>query len=224
MYEKLPDPQKSYNLYENVSAQMTSSRAAPAKKPSRNREKLIEAARRLFAERGYAQVGTEEIVREAGVTRGALYHQFTDKRDLFRAVLERMLPEIGERLYTETMARIGHDRDDLQVGAQVLLRIYAEPEVRHLFLMEGPAVLGLAGWKALQAPLSTLFLDHALRHLVEEGLIGEGDMPALIELLSGALQQAALGIAAAEDLEAARAAYAAGLDRLIAGLMRGAEK
>lgn len=199
-------------------------RTAPAKKPSRNREKLIEAARRLFAAHGYAHVGTEEIVREAGVTRGALYHQFADKRDLFRAVLAQMLPEIGERLYTETMARIGHDRDDLRVGAQVLLRIYAEPEVRRLFLIEGPAVLGLADWKALQAPLSTLFLDHALRHLVEEGLLGESEMSSLNELLSGALQQAALGIAAAEDPEAARAAYAAGLDRLIEGLMRGTEK
>lgn len=183
--------------------------------------KLIAAARRLFAERGYAAVGTEEVVREAGVTRGALYHQFADKRDLFRAVLEEMLPEIGQRLYEETMARIGHDREDLQVGARVLLGIYAEPEVRRLFLIEGPAVLGLSDWKALQAPLSTLFLDHALRHLVEEGIIAESEMPSLNELLSGALQQAALGIAAAEDPEAARASYAAGLDRIIEGLMRG---
>jgi AcrR family transcriptional regulator len=200
---------------------MPSPRTAPAKKPSRNRGKLIAAARRLFAERGYAAVGTEEVVREAGVTRGALYHQFTDKRDLFRAVLEEMLPEIGQRLYEETMARIGHDREDLQVGARVLLGIYAEPEVRRLFLIEGPAVLGLSDWKALQAPLSTLFLDHALRHLVEEGIISESEMPSLNELLSGALQQAALGIAAADDPDAARASYAAGLDRIIEGLMRG---
>ena len=200
---------------------MPAPRTAPAKKPSRNRVKLIAAARRLFAGRGYAEVGTEEVVREAGVTRGALYHQFADKRDLFRAVLEEMLPEIGQRLYAETMARIGHDREDLQVGARVLLGIYAEPEVRRLFLIEGPAVLGLSDWKALQAPLSTLFLDHALRHLVEEGIIAESEMPSLNELLSGALQQAALGIAAAEDPEAARASYAAGLDRIIEGLMRG---
>ena len=199
-------------------------RLSPAKRPSKNRDKLLAAARRLFAERGYAETGTEDIVRAAGVTRGALYHQFADKRDLFRALLEEMLPEIGQRLFEETMAQITHDREDLQVGCRVLLGIYTDAEVRRLFLIEGPAVLGLAGWQALQAPLSTLFLDHALRHLVEEGLIGEGDMPALIELLSGALQQAALGIAAAEDPEAARAAYAAGLDRLIAGLMRGAEK
>jgi AcrR family transcriptional regulator len=171
---------------------MPSPRTAPAKKPSRNRGKLIAAARRLFAERGYAAVGTEEVVREA-----------------------------GQRLYEETMARIGHDREDLQVGARVLLGIYAEPEVRRLFLIEGPAVLGLSDWKALQAPLSTLFLDHALRHLMEEGIISESEMPSLNELLSGALQQAALGIAAADDPDAARAAYAAGLDRIIEGLMRG---
>lgn len=203
-----------------IISEIALSRAAPAKKPSRNREKLIAAARRLFSERGYGAVGTEEIVREAGVTRGALYHQFADKRDLFRAVLQEMLPEIGQRLYEETMARIGHDREDLQVGAQVLLGIYAEPEVRHLLLIEGPAVLGLADWMALQAPLAHLFLDHALRHLVEEGLVKEKELPSLIELLSGALQQAALGIAAADDPQTARSTYAAGLDRLIEGLMR----
>jgi len=194
-------------------------RLSPAKRPSKNRDKLLKAARRMFAERGYAETGTEDIVREAGVTRGALYHQFADKQDLFRAVLEEMLPEIGQRLFEETMARIAHDRDDLQVGAQVLLGIYTDPEVRRLFLIEGPAVLGLAGWKALQAPLSTLFLDHALQHLVDEGYIAAGEMRPINELLSGALQQAALGIAAADDPEAARAEYAAGLDRLIGGLI-----
>ncbi|MBX3492263.1 MAG: TetR/AcrR family transcriptional regulator [Parvibaculum sp.] len=195
-------------------------RESPAKRPSKNRDKLLKAARRLFAERGYAETGTEDIVREAGVTRGALYHQFADKRDLFRAMLEEMLPEIGQRLFEETMARIAHDREDLQVGCRVLLGIYTDAEVRRLFLIEGPAVLGLADWQALQAPLSTLFLDHALQHLVDEGFIAAGEMRSMNALLSGALQQAALGIAAAGDPEAARADYTAGLDRIIEGLMR----
>src|SRR5690606_14134951 len=154
-------------------------RESPAKRPSKNRDKLLKAARRLFAERGYAETGTEDIVREAGVTRGALYHQFADKRDLFRAMLEEMLPEIGQRLFEETMARIAHDREDLQVGCRVLLGIYTDAEVRRLFLIEGPAVLGLADWQALQAPLSTLFLDHALQHLVAEGFIAAGEMRAM---------------------------------------------
>ena len=194
-------------------------REPPAKRPSKNRDKLLAAARRLFAERGYAETGTEDIVRAAGVTRGALYHQFADKRDLFRALLEEMLPEIGQRLFEETMAQITHDREDLQVGCRVLLGIYTDAEVRRLFLIEGPAVLGLAGWQALQAPLSTLFLDHALQHLVDEGFIAAGEMRSINGLLSGALQQAALGIAAADDPEAARVEYTAGLDRIIDGLM-----
>lgn len=132
-------------------------RIAPAKRPSKNRDKLLAAARRLFAEKGFAETGTEEIVREAGVTRGALYHQFADKQDLFQAVLEKMLPEIGQRLFDETMSKITADREDLKVGSQVLLGIYADPEVRRLFLIEGPAVLGFLNWKALQAPLSKFF-------------------------------------------------------------------
>lgn len=199
---------------------MSDIRVAPAKKPSKNREKLIAAGRRLFAERGFAATGTEDIAREAGLTRGALYHQFADKRDLFRAVLERMLPEIGTRLFNETMATIKADREDLKVGSQVLLRIYADPEVRLLFLIEGPAVLGFMDWKALQAPLSKIFLDHALQHLVDEGTLEAGRMEAVGELLAGALQQAGLGIAAADDVEAARAQYGAGLDLIIDGLMK----
>ncbi len=196
-------------------------RVAPAKRPSKNRDKLLAAARRLFAEKGFAETGTEEIVREAGVTRGALYHQFADKQDLFQAVLEKMLPEIGQRLFDETMSKITADREDLKVGSQVLLGIYADPEVRRLFLIEGPAVLGFLNWKALQAPLSKFFLDHALQHLVDEGIIPAADMGPISDLLAGALQQAGLGIAAAEDVEAARAQYSAALDRLVDGLMVG---
>jgi AcrR family transcriptional regulator len=195
-------------------------RTSPAKRPSKNRAKLLAAARRLFAAGGYSDTGTEEIVREAGVTRGALYHQFADKRDLFHALLQQMLPEIGRRLFEETMVRITQDRDDLQVGCQVLLGIYTDPEVRRLLLIEGPSVLGLDDWRALQAPLNERFLHHALQHLVDERLLAPQDLQAMIDLLSGALQQAALGIAAADDPEAARAGYAAGLDRLIGGLIR----
>jgi|TARA_R110000824_G_scaffold390760_6_gene587694 AcrR family transcriptional regulator len=196
-------------------------RVAPAKRPSKNRDKLLAAGRRLFAEKGFAETGTEEIVREAGVTRGALYHQFADKQDLFQAVLEKMLPEIGQRLFDETMSKIKADREDLKVGCQVLLGIYADPEVRRLFLIEGPAVLGFLNWKTLQAPLSKLFLDHALQHLVDEGILPSADKDPIGDLLAGALQQAGLGIAAAADVETARAHYGAAMDRLVDGLMAG---
>jgi len=68
---------------------------APAKKPSRNHTKLLKAARALFVSRGYAETGTEEIVARAGVTRGALYHQFSDKKDLFRALFLDMLNDVA---------------------------------------------------------------------------------------------------------------------------------
>lgn len=88
------------------------------------------------------------------------------------------------------------------------------------FLIDGPAVPGLAGWKALQAPLPTLFLHHALQHLVEEGALAACEMEPVAELLAGALQQAGLGIASADDPEAARERYGAGLDLIIDRLMR----
>lgn len=196
----------------------TSARVAPAKKPSRNREKLVAAARRLFAERGFGEVGTEEIVREAGVTRGALYHQFADKRDLFRAVFESMLMEAGQEIYEETMKRIEHDREDLQVGTQVMLDIFSRAEVKRVVLLDGPAVLGWADWREVQRPFHLALIGHALGHLVEEGLIPEQPLEPLADVIAGAAMQAALAIAEAEDGVAARATYGASLTQLLARL------
>ncbi len=75
-------------------------RRTQAERSEATRDALIEAARELFAEHGYAGVGTEEIVRAAGVTRGALYHHFEGKRELFEAVYERIEAELTERIAT----------------------------------------------------------------------------------------------------------------------------
>jgi AcrR family transcriptional regulator len=197
---------------------MSANRAAPAKKPSPNREKLIAAARSLFAGRGYEGVGTEEIVRAAGVTRGALYHQFTDKRDLFRAVFVAMLMETGQEIFEETMKRIEHDREDLQVGTQVMLDIFSRPEVQRIVLLDGPSVLGWTDWREVQRPFHLALIGHALEHLVEEGLIPEQPLEPLAEVISGAAMQAALAIAESDDARAARETYGASLMQLLSRL------
>lgn len=197
---------------------MPQSRNAPAKKPSRNRDKLVVAARGLFAGRGYADVGTEEIVRAAGVTRGALYHQFTDKRDLFRAVFVEMLKEVGQEIFEETMQRVEHDREDLQVGTQVMLDIFSRAEVKRIMLLDGPSVLGWADWREVQRPFHLALIGHALQHLVDEGLIPDQPLEPLAEVISGAAMQAALAIAEAEDTQAARETYGASLMQLLSRL------
>jgi len=190
----------------------------PARKPSPNREKLLAAARQLMAEKGYAGTGTEEIVRSAGVTRGALYYQFVDKRDLFRALCEALTHEIAGRLYEGTMRPGMSEVDELAVGAAMLLDLYGEPEIRQILLLDGPAVLGWEAWRAVQAPVSLGLLTHALGHLVDAERIESDQVEPLAQLLFGALSQAGIAIAQASDPAAERLRYRANLDALLAGI------
>src|SRR3954463_6497135 len=116
-------------------------RSAKAAQSEATRAGLLAAARSLFAERGYAHVGTEEIVRAAGVTRGALYHQFADKRALFSAVFEELEAElIGEA----AQRMVGHDDplDAMKEPCRGWLEACARPEAQQIVLLDAPAVLG----------------------------------------------------------------------------------
>lgn len=186
-----------------------------AKRPSKNRVKLLEVARRLFGEKGYAETGTEEIVAAAGITRGALYYQFADKEDLFRAVFEEMLTECGQEIFEKTMQGIEHDREDLHVGTQVMLDIFSRPEVKRILLLDGPVVMGWADWREVQRPFHLALIGHALEHLVDEGLIPDQPLEPLADVISGAAMQAALAIANAQDPAAARKIYGASLAQLL---------
>src|SRR5687768_14440502 len=121
-----------------------------AERSESTRGALIAAARRLFAERGYADVGTEEIVRAAGVTRGALYHHFAGKRDVLRAVYEQLEGEIA----TEVAAGVEPGAgivDTLSAGAERFLDHCLEPEVQRIVLLDAPAVLGWEEWREIGA-------------------------------------------------------------------------
>src|SRR5262245_34368391 len=112
------------------------------------REALIEAALALFTERGYAGVGTEEIVARAKVTRGALYHHFEDKRDLFRAVFERVEGDLMERIGA-TMEGAQDPWDLMVRGMRAFLDACEEPAVKQIALLDAPAVLGWEEWREI---------------------------------------------------------------------------
>ena len=193
--------------------------AARAKKPSKNRGRLIAVARQMFGDKGYSETSTEEIVTAAGITRGALYYQFTDKEDLFRAVFEQTLTEIGQETFARTMAQIEHDREDLQVGTQVMLDIFSRPDVKQIVLVDGPAVLGWTTWRDIQRPLHLALIGHALQHLVDERLIPPQPLEPLADVISGAAMQAALAIAASDEPKKARKVYGASLSQLLERLV-----
>ena len=141
-----------------------------AERSEATRAALIAAARPLFAERGFSGVGTEEIVRAAGVTRGALYHQFADKRELFAAVFEQVEAEVT----TETArAAVASGASDplavLRVGALGWLEACSEPEVQRIVLLDGPAVLGWAAWREIGMRYALGLVENELREAVAAG-------------------------------------------------------
>jgi AcrR family transcriptional regulator len=182
----------------------------------RTRQRLLRAARRLFVRQGYDGTSTEDIVSRAGVTRGALYYQFEDKRALFRAVCDELARETAERIVTETMERDPPEEDELRVGLELCLDLYREPTLRRI-LVDAPAVLGAAEFQEIQMSRARALLVHALEHQVEAGWIPDQPLEPIARLLTGAIWEAATSIGAAEDPEAARAAYQRALMQLLDG-------
>lgn len=193
-----------------------------AERSEATRAALIDAARPLFAERGYAGVGAEEIVRAAGLTRGALYHHFGGKRDLFEAVYERLEAELAQRIAEGALG--GGATDPLaamRAGAEMFLRACTEPDVQRIVLLDGPSVLGWDRWREIAAEHGLGLIEATLRAAVEAGAIAEQPVAPLAHVLMGALDEAAMLVARAEDPELMRAEVGRTLDSLLAGLSTG---
>ncbi|MEV0439510.1 helix-turn-helix domain-containing protein [Streptomyces spectabilis] len=190
-----------------------------ARQREHTRGRLVAEGRRLFAARGYAAVGLAEIVRSAEVTKGALYHHFTDKADLFRAVLEEVQQEVGRRV-----ADAADAHDDpwarLTTGCRAFLAATAAPEVQRVMLVDGPAVLGWSAWRAMDEAASVRHLDDVLADLVDSGVLSPQPVAPLSHLLSGAMKEAALWLASSTDPEDLARTQAA-LERLLDGLRTG---
>jgi AcrR family transcriptional regulator len=178
---------------------------------------LIDAARELFAERGYAAVGTEQIVARGGVTRGALYHHFRDKKDLFRAVHEQLeeglVASVGERI-----AGIDDPWELLVTGLRAFLDACTDPALMRISLLDAPGVLGWAEWREIDARHGLGLVSFGLRNAMDRGLFREQDVRPLAHLLIGAMTEAAMVIANASDHEAARREVEPPLLALLDGL------
>ena len=182
-------------------------RRTQASRTASTRAALISAARRLFAEHGYGEVGTEQIALAAGVSRGALYHQFADKADLFAAVLESVEIDVTTRLIEVVDAvatRGGEPLDLLIAGADAWLDASADPEVRRIALLDGPSVLGWERWREVGMRHGLGLVKSLLVELMDAGGIPVQPVDPLAHALVGALDEAALYVALAENPERAR--------------------
>jgi AcrR family transcriptional regulator len=181
------------------------------------RAELLRVARELFAARGYADVGTEEIVRAAHVTRGALYHHFADKRDLFRAVHNQLADELLQQIVAHT-AGSADAMAALTRGVRAFLDICEDPAVIRISHLDAPAVLGWAEWREVDAQHWLGVLTMALQEAMDAGLLRRGDVQPLAHMLMGAMVEASMMIANAADPAAARAEVEGPLLALLEGL------
>ena len=181
-----------------------------------NRAKLIAAARRAFAEKGYAASSRDELTASVGLTRGALYHNFGDKKGLLAAVVAQIDGEMAERAKADA-SHASDDWERLLAEGVAYIKMALDPEVRRIVLLDGPAFLG----DPAQWPGQISCLD-ATRQTVEKmrerGLLKAVDAEAAAHMLNSAAMNAALWIAASNEPEKALPKIIAVFTQLASGL------
>lgn len=187
-----------------------------------NRAKLIAAARRAFAEKGYAASSMDELTASVGLTRGALYHNFGDKKGLLAAVVAQIDGEMAERARADA-SHASDDWERLLAEGVAYIKMALDPEVRRIVLLDGPAFLG----DPAQWPGQISCLD-ATRQTVEKmrerGLLKAVDAEAAAHMLNSAAMNAALWIAASNEPEKALPKIIAVFTQLASGLRNSSQK
>ncbi|OBI30771.1 TetR family transcriptional regulator [Mycobacterium sp. E1386] len=201
---------------------MESKRRTQEERSAATRDALIAAARKLWGLRGYAEVGTPEIAAVAGVTRGAMYHQFADKAALFREVVEAVEQDVMARMGT-LVAESGATTpaDAIRAAVDAWLEVSGDPEVRQLMLLDAPSVLGWAGFRDVAQRYSLGMTEQLITEAIRAGQLAKQPVRPLAHVLIGALDEAAMLIATAEDPKRTRRETRQVLHRLIDGMLTG---
>lgn len=177
------------------------------------RATLIATARGLFARRGYPDVSVDEIVQAARLTKGALYHHFRDKQELFRGVVEQIEQAIQERLLAAA-AQPGDGVVQLRAACHAYLDACTEAEVGRIVVLDSPAVLGWDAWCKLNREYGLGFFVDRLRAIRKD----DPAIESTAQMLMGALNVAGRVIAQSDDRTAARSQVGITIDRLLAGV------
>nr|WP_319382799.1 TetR/AcrR family transcriptional regulator [uncultured Roseibium sp.] len=177
------------------------SRRTQAERRAETRTALLDAARRLIVDKGYAETATPEIVKLANVTRGALYHHFQDKADLMRALVHQESRAIAEEIDADTDTGQS-PLDAFMAGAKAYFSAMSHPGRTRILLLEGPAVLGVEEMAAIDRETGGATILEGLRHAAGHGALKGVPLEPLADLLSSAFDRAALAIANGENREA----------------------
>ncbi|MEM9633254.1 MAG: TetR/AcrR family transcriptional regulator [Pseudomonadota bacterium] len=194
--------------------QEAKSRRTQAERRAETKRALLEAARALIVEKGYAETATPEIVKVADVTRGALYHHFSDKADLMRALVLEEAASIADEINAQTSTDQS-PLDAFMAGAKAYFSAMSVPGRAKILLLEGPAVLGLDEMAQIDRETGGATLLEGLQHAARHGALKDIPLEPLAALLSAAFDRAALAIASGED----RDSYEAATRKLLAGVL-----
>jgi len=180
------------------------------------RAALIAAGRELFGDPGYAETSTEDLAAAAGVTKGALYHHFAGKDDLFLAVYEQVKRDITDQVAPSFLEPEAWDA--LIAGCAATIDANLDPAVRRIVMSDGPSVLGPEAVRDVELRYGAIVLRGALRKAMNAGVIERQSLVPLAQMLNGALTEACTLIASAPDPAASRAEVGAVVQRLLEGL------
>ena len=199
-----------------------SDRRTQAERTAATQALLLDAGRQLFAGSGFAAVSTQAVVDAAGVTRGALYHQFGDKAGLFAAVYE----DVERDLVTALMTRIASaapatQLEAMRLGARLFLEECSSPDVQRIVLIDAPAVLGWDRWREVGMKYGLGVIEAMLAQAITDGAIPDQPTRPTAHVLLGALDEAALYVSRADDAQAALVQMYAVCDRVITGIASG---
>jgi AcrR family transcriptional regulator len=184
---------------------------ASAADAARTAQDVLDAATALFAARGFADVTLDDVARAAGVTRGAVYHHYTNKAGVFDAVARHLQAQVADAVITAAEGAGADPGAQLRAGSHAFLDAITAPAVVRVLLVDAPSVVGWQTWRRLDAENSAAHLRDGLREVGVPGPL----LDALTAQLSGAMNEAALWIAQHDDPAAARTQAHAALERLL---------
>jgi AcrR family transcriptional regulator len=180
------------------------------------RASLVDAARKIFGTRGFADTSLDEVVSEARVTKGALYHHFRSKEDLFAAVYEQVQREVSDSVVTEFLRP--DPWEALQLGCELWIDAHLDPAVQRIAMRDARSALGWETVRQVESKYGAVPLRGVLRRAIRAGLIDQVPLRPLALMLMGALGEACFYVADADDRDAAREESFAMIGRLLSGL------
>lgn len=174
-----------------------------AERSETTRRELLRVARELFTDPGYSATPIEEVAERAGVTKGALYHHFRNKRELFQAVFEEIEQELVEKVIVAAAGAGDDVWEGMRLGVRAFLEASLDASVGRIVLLDGPSVLGWETWKEIDERYGYAVVRGSLESAMEAGIIARRPVDPLARLFLAALSEAALQIPRAPDTDVA---------------------